>query len=536
MREIPFKVSARTARLIGRENVSNADGAIIELVKNCYDADSSLCIILFDIKYPFAPGEFSCKEVEETIDNPVIKNLIQSLYDRVDSKYVLKDFYDNNEFERFERLLQDLNNIYIIDNGSGMTDKIIEDYWMTIGTNHKEKNIFSDDGRIRTGAKGIGRFALDRLGNNCEMLTVPKGRNSAFEWKVCWGDFESKDIIDDVSAQLEEISIQNFSNEVLKTLKDINEGLKNKLQKHKLLHGTIIKISNLRDTWKPKIVEKIYGNLETLIPPIEQKVFEIYVIDKHNSKKYGKVENSICDDFDYKIFAEFTEDKKIRVSTFRSEFDTDSIDEKLFSMPSLNTPPYFKKTFLDGFYEKEYEISELIPGYRGEHIEDIGVFDFTLYFMKKNYGKSDKNKYFYKDFNQKLRNDWLSKFGGIKLFRDMFRIRPYGEIEGNSFDWLNLGDRADRSPAAPSHESGKWRVRPNQVSGSINISRLTNINFEDKSSREGLQENDVFILFKTLIINIIRLFENDRQTVMRAMNTLYEQNNENEQKRKKLGK
>lgn len=73
------------------------------------------------------------------------------------------------------------------------------------------------------------------------------------------GDFESKDIIDDVSAQLEEISIQNFSNEVLKTLKDINEGLKNKLQKHKLLHGTIIKISNLRDTWKPKIVEKFMG-------------------------------------------------------------------------------------------------------------------------------------------------------------------------------------------------------------------------------------------------------------------------------------
>jgi hypothetical protein len=36
MSKIPFNVSARTARLIGRENVSNANGAIIELVKNCY--------------------------------------------------------------------------------------------------------------------------------------------------------------------------------------------------------------------------------------------------------------------------------------------------------------------------------------------------------------------------------------------------------------------------------------------------------------------------------------------------------------------
>lgn len=39
---IPFKVSARTARLIGRENVATSKGAIIELIKNCYDMD--LCI------------------------------------------------------------------------------------------------------------------------------------------------------------------------------------------------------------------------------------------------------------------------------------------------------------------------------------------------------------------------------------------------------------------------------------------------------------------------------------------------------------
>lgn len=39
MAKIPFNVSARTARLIGRENVENTEGALIELVKNCYDAD-----------------------------------------------------------------------------------------------------------------------------------------------------------------------------------------------------------------------------------------------------------------------------------------------------------------------------------------------------------------------------------------------------------------------------------------------------------------------------------------------------------------
>ena len=46
--KIPFTASARTAMLIGMENFSNPEGAIIELVKNTYDADSPCCYILFD--------------------------------------------------------------------------------------------------------------------------------------------------------------------------------------------------------------------------------------------------------------------------------------------------------------------------------------------------------------------------------------------------------------------------------------------------------------------------------------------------------
>ena len=48
--KIPFKVSARTAKLIGLENFSTEEGAVIELVKNTYDADAKNCIIIFDLK------------------------------------------------------------------------------------------------------------------------------------------------------------------------------------------------------------------------------------------------------------------------------------------------------------------------------------------------------------------------------------------------------------------------------------------------------------------------------------------------------
>ena len=135
MAQIPFSVSARTARLIGRENVANAEGALIELVKNCYDADSKISIILID----------------------KIKN-----------------------------------QIIIIDSGCGMTDKVITEQWMTIGTDDKLNNAITQSGRIKSGAKGIGRFALDRLGESCTMITFPKSNSVGHKWIINWGDFEEK--------------------------------------------------------------------------------------------------------------------------------------------------------------------------------------------------------------------------------------------------------------------------------------------------------------------------------------------------------
>ncbi|UTW70206.1 ATP-binding protein [Anaerobacillus sp. HL2] len=63
--------------------------------------------------------------------------------------------------------------IYILDNGSGMTKEIIEDCWM-IGTDNKRANYKSEKERIKSGEKGIGRFALDRLGSKCDMYTKHK--------------------------------------------------------------------------------------------------------------------------------------------------------------------------------------------------------------------------------------------------------------------------------------------------------------------------------------------------------------------------
>ena len=142
-REIGFDVDAYTARLIGRENVSKIEGAILELAKNAYDADAS--IVCF--------------------------------------------YYDSQT-----------HSLLIIDNGEGMTEDIICHHWMRVGSSSKKNSFVSASGRVKTGAKGIGRFALDRISDYCEMWTSTKDK--ALVWDVCWNDFSGSKSITEVKARL----------------------------------------------------------------------------------------------------------------------------------------------------------------------------------------------------------------------------------------------------------------------------------------------------------------------------------------------
>lgn len=104
------------------------------------------------------------------------------------------------------------SSIYIVDGGNGMDDTVIERQWMTIGTDDKLVNSKSSaSGRIKSGAKGIGRFALNRLGKTSLMLTAPIGKKKIYEWEVNWTDFEKTgSTLSDVGASLSIINSETF--------------------------------------------------------------------------------------------------------------------------------------------------------------------------------------------------------------------------------------------------------------------------------------------------------------------------------------
>ena len=468
--QIPFTVSARTARLIGQENFANAEGAIIELVKNSYDADASVCVIIID---------------------PV--------NDR----------------------------IRILDNGDGMTESTIRTHWMTIGTDDKKVN-FKTKSRVKTGAKGIGRFALDRLGKSSIMVTKTL-ESESLVWDVDWNQFENTGaVISDIKATLqvgnsdfwgEIIEIQNFS------------GLKEPIIDYwKEEKGTLISIDNLKDTWDEKTTQSLYSNLEILVPPLETNIFQVFLFSTLEPGSYGIVSPTLCDDYDYKITTTVLEDQSVNIQVFRNELNFGDLKRiGFFEKSKLNQPQYQLEAFEKGVFEIPTKLETLIAGFKdvdkNNNLSKIGAFSFSFYFMKRGGGQEkdeDITKYPYKSVNYSNRTNWLDKFGGIKIFRDNFRVRPYGETKSSSFDWLDLGKRALSNPTVT---RPGYRVRPQQVYGIVNISRIDNINFEDKSSREGLQENDAFSLFKEILKSIIEIFEQDRNQIMMTLKKIYDEAN-----------
>ncbi len=490
MTKIPFTVSARTAKLIGQENFANAEGAIVELVKNTYDADARNCII-------------------------VIEN---------------HDEYSESP------------SIYIIDNGTGMTDKIIEGHWMTIGTDDKLKNYESTKGRIKTGSKGIGRFALNRLGLITEMFTVSQKSNKGYIWKVDWRDFDKVGAtITDIKAELTEEPDLDLVNEIHNQFSNITD-IEKLLSKYQFKYGTIIKVSSLNDRWDENSIKKLFDNLEILVPPKEQPEFDIHLFSTSDHDGFGLVNSAYYDDYDYKLEAKYLGDsnRTLSINIIRNELDIDIIENRyneVFDFKMMNEYPYR----FEDLKSKELNITISLNSLKGFSsnvdnllVDSVGKFDFTFYYIKNtisdNRSEGDLKRYPYKSFVSASRKAWLKKFGGVKIFRDDFRVRPYGEY---GEDWLKLGERQAQSPGGAGQRLGGYKIRPNQIAGTINISRIDNASFQDKSGREGIQENEVFELFKNILLEIIGLFEKDRNVIMYNLSELAKKRHQAEEDKRK---
>ena len=520
MRSMVFQVSAKTARLIGRENISNVDGAIVELVKNGYDADAECVYVKYINPYNEVPKTLELSEVNQYFKGNT--KLILENYSVKDGVYRLNE-NESADLAEIEQYLRSLSQIIVVDNGSGMNREILETAWMNIGTDHKEVNIYSPrKNRIKTGAKGIGRFALDKL-SFCTQVFTKCETEPIYKWHIDWTQFDNARLLNQVEASLEVCSGE-FEDFVKKYLAEDYEYIK----EFDWNTGTIIILSPVRELWDRKLYIKVNNNLKNINPFGSVDRFDIVVKNqKYPDLNYETQSEGISrENYDYQIEAVYDGKDSVTLTVDRNEIDISKktvqieysatdVEEydlnEFWERQAFQADNYSKSDF-DGVKQFCYSLTEILEntGERMDRYHDVGPFCLKLYYLKN----QNSTVAIMKNFNSRQRRKLLKDFSGIKIYRDSFKIRPYGD-EGQFYDWLSLSERALRSSVSASHESGNWRVSPNQLIGSVSIGRLSNPKLEDTANREGMSPNREYDCFIEMIQGILSKFEYDRQYVLR---------------------
>lgn len=407
---IPFTVSARVAMQLGRESISSSIVAIIELVKNAYDADAT----------------------------------------KVDIKFVGLDTTSPS--------------IVIEDNGSGMTKDDLLDHWMLIGTQNKLVAKKSEKKkRILIGEKGLGRLGLDRLCHKTIIQSFTRNDSHGIELEIDWAKYEG---VDD---RLEKIEHDYYS--ILKEIPDTYTGKTIKYTK-----GTRLILQDLKDNWTLEYLMNLKQELSLLISPFAG--INDFRINLESGMGWNDIDGNVTST-DIVEAAEW----KIRASIDDEDKVTYNFSSPIHKKNSYQFEPTLWKEFINkpGSFPRCGPLSMTIYFYPRQEVE-LGKLKLTTSQIKS-----------FLDSNQ-----------GIRIYRDNFRVSPYGQPDGEG-DWLKLSFRRQASPGGVS-QSG-YRAGYNQVVGSVFIKREVNKTLYDQTNREGILEGDGFNDLKTFAIKIITQFE-----------------------------
>ena len=417
MEDLKYIIEDSTiAQLLGVQNFSSDESAILELIKNAYDAKAL---------------------------NVVLK------------------FFENQ--------------LEIVDDGVGMDTEDIKKHWMHIGKSNKVYEIIDENNnkRIQAGSKGVGRFALSRLGSQVQVFTK-KNNCLGVIWKTDW------------------------NGSTLET----DHGNKTR--------GTRIVIRSLREKWGGKRINNLCSYLEKTYNDTAMKI------------------KIIADDYDKVVPAHFpnaevgincrsnillTYTKGVLTTYVKS--DEFLVEAKKYC-PDINLNEYVVKTDLQDEL-RGTEISELVGEDMKNSLNRLGDFSADFFFNLTS-TNVDKEKFLYKYLETPQNVE-----SGIILYRNAFSISSF---EGKK-DWLGLGKRSRKSPAAASHPTGSWRVRENQMSGFVKIDKKENYVLQDLANRQGLDENIYYQLFVEVVLTGIKEFERYRQGIIRKINM----KNQGEEKR-----
>lgn len=425
---------------VGRDLIQDKYAAIIELVKNAYDADSSSVDIKFSV-------------VKES----------DSGNSEINSSSIMK--------------------IIIEDNGHGMSRETVITKWLVPSTDDKLARKESPNGRRMQGRKGIGRYSASILGSDLFMETVTETGEYTTVF-LDWTDFTTAEYLDDVEVLVETTTSDKLPGTIL----------------------TITATNSDFEDWDENEANKLEYELKKLISPVEREVNKdldnldfiislqyenFWIEDEYNIKKPIKP-FPILDLYDYKISGNIMKNGLGKL-VFHNQKSLDSQVESL---------DYF---FRPGITKSDEERNEYYPTNCGDLHFDIRVYDRDKDSIEQLISrglKDDNGNYVGKLEARRM----LNANNGIGVYRNGFRIRPLGDPE---FDWLRLNKQRIQNPTQ--------KLGSDQVIGYVLIKAEEESGLEEKSARDGLNNNKAYQNLQEISQQVISLLETRRYSFRKKM-------------------
>ncbi|MBQ3238837.1 MAG: ATP-binding protein [Bacteroidaceae bacterium] len=427
----PIKATSHIINLLGDELIGSDSLAIFELVKNAYDADATKVTITFN-----------------DLDTPN-------------------------------------RNIVIEDNGCGMSSSIIQNVWLTIGTDYKKKQakVSKKYHRTSLGNKGVGRLAVHRLADEILLESQAEGDLFGSSLSINWKNLiQSEEFIEDLYVE-------------------VNEGVLNTFIEG---HGTRITLTGLKTKkWTKAILKELAQKIQNIKNPFcEMDSFEIIMLSNDTEKQrwLDETKNPIWI-LDNSLYS------------FKFSIGSSQNGRALFSWEYKFNPTNFPSSSgltIRHKYSPQGNHMLLKPDVFGDveerQNEQHILLDSDLCLLGPISGIfhvfNQNGKILDLSFGAGKRGaikDYIKDNCGVKIFRDNIRVYNYGEP---SDDWLDL--ELAKVQRAGDHFSKKVTI------GAVFLELENSANgLKEKTNREGFTDNDSYRLLKSIVQEAFNVFERE---------------------------
>lgn len=462
-----FRAKARAVELLGKGQIADLPTAITELWKNGYDAYAK----------------------------------------KLECKLFLEGYEDNME------------PLFLLsDDGYGMSEDDITNRWFVLGTDSKARGekinpFFGLEQRVPMGEKGIGRLSVSYLGPQMLMLTKKQGQqaNAVFmDWRI----LDNYDFyLTDLNIPIFQFGSQDeFDQKFDWALDFFSSNTEEKKWKEQLTVLSNIK-KDLEELSVPTFIDQevigsflsnqYHGTTFLIFTPHEQLI-ELSEKDRVNLRKDDALEylrtslSGLHNDLENP-----NKDFETHFYIYDKNGRYDLIDE-FFTQDEMRKADHWLKGEFDenGFFNGELRIFKNRFKYSFRPNRPPGFTPYGPFKIEWGSFEGEKKNSLLSEEEFDIIDNKLGSFGGLYIYRDHFRVLPYGRTES---DFLEFEKR--RSLGA-----GYYFFSHRRFMGYISLTRNSNYDLKDKAGREGFVQNRAYREFKQ---NLIEFFSDIAKRYMR---------------------